>query len=123
MGDPAAAPIPDDAGFDDYLLWQVARGRADGERYADPLLLRKGEKVLQYTGTYGPDMFTDFILDFIKRKRDAPFFVYFPMSLVHSPHMPTPDSNDWSIDRHAIDDKYFPGHGRLHGQDGGTHSQ
>ena len=99
---------PDDAGFDDYLLWQVTRGRADGERYADPLLLRKGEKVRQYTGTYGPDMFTDFILDFIKRKRDAPFFVYFPMSLVHSPHMPTPDSNDWSIDRHAIDDKYFP---------------
>ncbi|UCG28161.1 MAG: sulfatase-like hydrolase/transferase, partial [Bacteroidales bacterium] len=44
----------------------------------------------------GPDIFCDFILDFIGRKEDRPFFIYYPMVLVHDPFVPTPDSEEWS---------------------------
>ena len=44
---------------------------------------------------YGPDIFTDFIVDFIDKNKDDPFFIYYPMALVHDPFLPTPDSDDW----------------------------
>ena len=73
MGGPAAAPIR--TMRDLTTTFSGTRGRADGERYAE---LRKGEKVRQYTGTYGPDMFTDFILDFIKRSAMRRSLCIFP---------------------------------------------
>ena len=42
---------------------------------------------------YGPDIFTDFVIDFAERKRDKPFFIYFPMALTHNPAYSTPASN------------------------------
>jgi arylsulfatase A len=48
---------------------------------------------------YGPDIFTEFLIDFMERNRDRPFFVYYPMVLVHSPFVPTPDS----VDRNSED--------------------
>lgn len=42
---------------------------------------------------YGPDFYTDQIIDFINRKAGSqPFLVYFPMALTHSPFVPTPHS-------------------------------
>jgi arylsulfatase A len=41
---------------------------------------------------YGPDMVNEYACDFIKRKRDKPFFLYYPMILPHSPWAPTPHS-------------------------------
>ena len=35
-------------------------------------------------------------LDFIDRKANQPFFIYYPMVLVHDPFVPTPDSPEWS---------------------------
>jgi arylsulfatase A len=37
----------------------------------------------------------DYALDFITRKKDGPFFLYYPMMLTHAPYQPTPDSPDW----------------------------
>ena len=36
--------MPDEAGFDEYLLWQVHAERRDGERYAEPLVEQNGSE-------------------------------------------------------------------------------
>ena len=37
------------------------------------------------------DRLADFVVDFIGRHRDRPFFVYYPMDIVHRPLVATPD--------------------------------
>ena len=54
-----------------------------------------------------PEVFTDFILEFIEEKKDTPFFVYYPMALTHDPFIPTPDSEEWDENRHKKDPKHF----------------
>ncbi len=58
---------------------------------------------------YGPDIFVNFVLDFIERKKDKPIFVYYPMVLVHDPFVPTPDSDKWNDQetRYKNDTSYF----------------
>lgn len=82
-----------DAGFDEYSLWQITKHKREGERFWDPLIEENG-KILKeaMAGKYGPDHFTDYICNFIERKKDEPFFVYYPMVLVHDPFIRTPDS-------------------------------
>lgn len=89
---------PYQAGFNEYMLWQLTRGKSvkggGGERFWSPLL-DHNEKLLtieENQGKYGPDMLCDFVCDFIDRNREDPFFVYYPMVLVHDPFVPTPDT-------------------------------
>ncbi len=104
---------PDRAGFDEYSLWHFAehilRG-ADGgiperlpepftnkgSRYKSPRLFENGTLLTDTDGKYGPDIVTDFLCDFIERKKNEPFLIYYPMMLVHAPFEPTPDSPDWA---------------------------
>ena len=90
-----------DAGFDEYSLWQLTKGRQFGERFWDPVIEENG-RVLdeELDGTYGPDHFTNYICDFIDRKKDNPFFVYYPMVLVHNPFISTPDSKSTELTEH-----------------------
>ena len=89
-----------DAGFDEYSLWQLSKGKAYGERFWDPYIEQNGTVIDEaMDGKYGPDHFTDYICDFIERKKDEPFFVYYPMVLVHSPFLPTPDSEIRKLSR------------------------
>ncbi len=79
-------------GFDEYCLWQLNRRPG---RYKNPGLEING-KQLDYTkNEYGPDLVSDYALDFITRKKDTPFFLYYPMMLTHSPYDATPDSPDY----------------------------
>jgi len=82
---------PREAGFDEYCLWQIDRL---GSRYWDPLIERNGRVLDDVASRYGPDIFCDFICDFMQRNQDKPFFIYYPMALVHNPFVPTPDSAD-----------------------------
>ena len=82
---------PNKFGFDEYCLWQLTRRP---QRYANPGLEING-KAVNYPGKYGPDIASDFLIDFIKRHKDGPFFAYYPMILPHYPFQPTPDSKDW----------------------------
>ncbi len=83
-------------GFDEWCLWQLTELRTkEGERFADPLIERNGELAQKLNGQYGPDVFRDYLLDFIERKKDEPFLVYYPMVLTHDPFVPTPDSPEW----------------------------
>jgi arylsulfatase A len=86
---------PHHFGFDEYCLWQLNQPRENGERYANPLIIKNGLKMEGLGSSYGPDIFSDFICDFIDRSSDKPFFIYYPMVLVHDPFVPTPDSPEW----------------------------
>lgn len=95
---------PQKAGFHESLLWQVTQTKqGGGERFWNPGLEHNGSLVTkkQNEGLYGPDLFTDFICDFVTRHKKQPFFVYYPMVLVHDPFVPTPDS----VGERIINDK------------------
>lgn len=100
---------PNKFGFNEYCLWQLTKGRNQGERYSNPLIEQNGHKLETDSNAYGPDIFSNFILDFMERKQDKPFFVYYPMVLVHDPFVPTPDSKDWEKPelRYKNDTAYF----------------
>ncbi|MCF7567925.1 sulfatase-like hydrolase/transferase [Sabulilitoribacter arenilitoris] len=100
---------PNKLGFDEYCLWQLTHGRKDGGRFANPLIEQNGKLLERNEDAYGPDIFSDYVVDFIERKKDTPFFVYYPMVLVHDPFVPTPDSEDWKYKekRYKNDTIYF----------------
>lgn len=83
--------LPDHFGFDEHCLWQLLRRPS---RYPNPGMEVNG-KPIDYTPGYGPDVATEYALDFIDRHREKPFLLYYPMILTHCPFEPTPDSKDW----------------------------
>lgn len=93
-------------GFDEYCLWQLTYR---GKRYADPYIEQNGKVLEPGIDAYGPDIFADYINDFIARKKDESFFVYYPMVLVHDPFVPVPGSEEWNDTgrRHEKNKKYF----------------
>jgi arylsulfatase A len=100
---------PNQFGFDEYCLWQLHHTRAQGERYANPLLTRNGEDLPMDRDAYGPQSVVNYLTDFIERKADKPFFIYHPMMLPHDPFVPTPDSPEWAEPsrRYENDTAYF----------------
>lgn len=65
------------------------------ERYAAPLIEQDGNIKLYSNNEYGPDIFTQYVIDFIEENKTKPFFIYYPMVLVHNPFYPTPQSDVW----------------------------
>ncbi|GMU20455.1 MAG: sulfatase [Phycisphaerae bacterium] len=86
-------------GFDEHCVWpgfETGQTR-DMERYFDPFVQINGQRPDE-TGKFGPDLFCQFIIDFMKRHRDRPFLVYYPMVLTHTPFTRTPHNrNDTSL--------------------------
>lgn len=100
-----------DFGFDEHCLWAW---KLDNEkktsRYWSPGVWRNGKLVkdlskpdvlsLRYlksliseeTEVFGPDYFADYLIDFMTRQGDRPFFAYYPMALTHKPFIETPDN-------------------------------
>ncbi len=83
---------PGHFGFDEYCLWQLNRRPG---RYKNPGLEINGKSHDYTMNEYGPDIVSDYALDFIKRNKDVPFFLYYPMMLTHAPYDATPDSADY----------------------------
>ena len=100
---------PHHFGFGEYCLWQLTQGRNKGERFAGPLIEKNGELIQYDPDAYGPDIFADFLIDFVRRHKSEPFFAYYPMVLVHEPFVPTPRSLDWADRdaRYRNDTAYF----------------
>lgn len=86
---------PYDAGFDTYCLWQLTHSAGESDRYYSPLYEQDGEVIdkRDEPEAYGPDIFCNFLCDFIEQNQDQPFFAYYPMVLTHVPFVPTPDSS------------------------------
>jgi arylsulfatase A len=100
---------PYKAGFDEYLLWNIMDTSSTyNERYKDPRLLENGVSKKYSKGEFGPDLFVNYIKDFMTRKKDGPFLVYYPMVLSHRPFVPTP-ANGKVYDSFKIVPKGEPG--------------
>lgn len=99
--------LVNECGFDEYCMWAYKHNLPDVIEHTGGWEGKKGSKTSRYwhpsivknkkylpTGpdNYGPDIFTDFVIDFIKRHMDKPFFVYYPMCLTHGPFYVTPDT-------------------------------
>jgi arylsulfatase A len=80
-------------GFEEYCLWNFIGGSRN--RYADPNLYQNGKQLTGLEDAYGPDVVSDYAIDFMKRNKEKPFLLYYPMILTHNPFLPTPDSKEW----------------------------
>ena len=79
-------------GFDNYCLWNYPG--TERSRYWNPSLMRDGKLLKTSDKDYGPDILTDYLIEFIGKNKIKPFFAYYPMLLVHSPFPKTPDSKN-----------------------------
>lgn len=82
---------PAEWGFDESIIF----GSHGTSRYwaeAASTYMINGKPATLPVGTYFPDVVHHFIMDFITRHKDQPFFVYYPMSNIHAPILRTPDS-------------------------------
>jgi len=93
----------DRAGFDEYCLWHTGHTEDKGSRYADPVILQNGAFLNGTQGKYGPDIFADYLNEFVNRQHEKPFFVYYPMALTHDPFSPTPSSKVWADPERRFD--------------------
>lgn len=97
------------AGFDEFCMWT---GKESGnplpseERYHSPYIFTKdGSRT--YENEFGPDIFKDFVCDFIKDNKDTSMFIYYPMVLTHTPFVNTPtDSATTNLGKHKAMVKY-----------------
>ena len=109
-----------ECGFDEYLMWAYTHnlpegvehtggyeGRTKTSRYWHPSLVQNGKYVQTGPDDFGPDMFTDFVIDFAERHKDKPFFVYYPMALTHAPYYSMPPSRPNSTEKFRHDKSKF----------------
>lgn len=103
-----------ECGFDEYCMWAYKHNLPDGVkhdgawegkpgsktcRYWHPSIVQNGKYLDTDDDSYGPDIYSDFILDFVGRQKDKPFFVYYPMALTHGQFFTTPDTTRTREDR------------------------
>ena len=81
---------PTSHGFDEHCLWVQYWDGKRPSRYYGPHNWENGEYRAHSKEVYGPDFYCDFLLDFIERNRELPFFAYFPMNLIHGPLIEPP---------------------------------
>lgn len=101
-----------EAGFDAYCMWTgYEKGnKPSAKRYQDAYVYEDGKAVTR-TGKFGPDVFTDYLVDFIGKNKDRPMFVYYPMVLPHAPMVATPAEPDAEsrLERHKAMVRYIDG--------------
>jgi len=77
-------------GFDESCLF----GWHEGPRFWDPFIWQNGERRKGLEEAYGPEVYVDFLADFMRRNKDQPFFAFYSMALCHAvsddlnPHPP-----------------------------------
>jgi arylsulfatase A-like enzyme len=97
-------------GFDDWAMWTGYETGvpASGRRYWNPYInTREGSATRR--GAFGEDVFADFLIDFMRRHRDQPMFLYYPMVLPHIPLVGTPDNREAAtrMDKHKAMVRYM----------------
>ena len=81
-------------GFDTYCLWNTSLTRSEvSSRYWNPTVECDGSLIETGAEDYGPDIFVDFLLDFMETNQRRPFFAYYPMVLPHQPFVEPPDAS------------------------------
>jgi arylsulfatase A len=72
---------PQELGFDQSCLF----GWHEGPRYHQPYIWQNGQRRtdVEKPDVFGPDVYCDFLIDFMTRHREQPFLAYYPMALCH----------------------------------------
>jgi len=78
-------------GFDDWCMWTGGEGQnpKSNERYHTPYVHTRDGSALR-EGEFGPDLYADFLIDFMEKNAEHPWLLYFPMALTHTPFVATP---------------------------------
>lgn len=97
-------------GFDDWALWtgfETGNPPSD-KRYQDPYINTPESGSRTYAGKFGPDIYTDRLIKFMRTHKDEPMCLYYPMPLLHRPFVATPDEPNAKdrIDRHKAMVRY-----------------
>lgn len=97
---------PGDWGFDEYFRF-VGSGQYWSTQ--NPNYVVNGEKKVLKEGEYFPDLMHNFVVDFITKHKDQPFYIHYPMSHIHGQILKTPDTKpgtkDFYTDNIAYMDK------------------
>lgn len=80
LGEPGTEGVPNKKGFDEWFGYLNQR-RA--HTYYPPFLWHNEEKVILDGKRYSHDLFTEFALNFIRRHKDEPFFLYLAYTIPH----------------------------------------
>jgi arylsulfatase A len=104
--------------FEPFKVGDSSRNDEDGEtvgRYKNPSLYSNGEflKKGATRNKYCDDILVDSLTSYAKKSssKGTPFFIYYSMSLVHSPFSPTPDDPEfaaWDPKANISDTSFFP---------------
>jgi len=109
LAEPDTNGLPTRQGFDEWLGYLNQR-RA--HTYYPPYLWRNEEKMILKAnaagrrGQYSHDMFTEFTLDFVRRHKAGPFFLYLPYTIPHAKYE-IPSTDPYS-------DKSWPDDAKVH---------
>lgn len=87
LGEPGSTGLPNDHGFDEWLGYLNQDHAPD--YFTDYLWRNKEKMALEGNkegkrGQYTHDVFTEFALDFVRRNRSRPFFLYVPYCIPHA---------------------------------------
>lgn len=105
---------PVEHGFDAYCMWTWFYKGKKSSRYYEPQFYRQGEVVDGSAADFGPDDYSEFLLDFIDENAARPFCIYYPMALVHSPFIHPPELEELARTRFTDDlDKQTVAYGHM----------
>ena len=109
LGEPQTTGVPNRQGFDKWLGYLNQR---NAHSYYPPYLWHNEEKqILEKNANgqrkqYSHDLFTDFALNFIRRHKNRPFFLYLPYTVPHAKYeIPSTD---------PYTDKSWPDDAKVH---------
>ena len=97
---------PADFGFEEYLQFKGSGVYWNTEPKAQTYNLNGKIRNLR-DKEYMPDVMHDYMVDFLTRHQDQPFYLYYSMSHVHGEIQPTPDSAPDSKDLYGDNIRYM----------------
>lgn len=77
--------LPKDGSYDGLFegKWKFPGSKPVPSRFWHPAVTHNGVMVDTDENDFAPDLYTDYLIDFMERNRHEPFLAYFPMNLVH----------------------------------------
>ena len=79
-------------GFNEWSMWTGGEGGnpPSNERYWDPYVYTSVQASRTLPGQFGPDIYNEFLIGFVRRNAERPMLLYYPMALTHGPLVTTP---------------------------------